>query len=101
MGDQEYGARIRAYRSQENEGSHLVGKGGEMTGIWSRFAGTSVGDGLDYWLYFGIRLVEHAAIGSGVDVLDVGCGAFGSSLFPAAAKVGKHGHVIGIDICEH
>jgi len=30
--------------------------------------------------------------------LDVGCGT-GSSLFPAAEKIGLHGYVLGVDIC--
>lgn len=34
-----------------------------MADIWSTPAGTSDGDGLDYWGYFGLRLVEHAADG--------------------------------------
>jgi O-methyltransferase/aklanonic acid methyltransferase len=71
-----------------------------MTEIWSRLAGLSSHDGPDYWEYFGARLVEHAAIGPGADVLDVGCGT-GSSLFPAAEKAGARGRVIGIDICPH
>ena len=71
-----------------------------MTDIWSRFAGEPEGESLDYWEYFGTRLVERADIRNGVQVLDVGCGA-GSSLFPAAVKVGMHGGVVGIDICDH
>ena len=66
-----------------------------MTRIWSR---PSDVDGPDYWDYFGVRLVEHAAIIPGMKVLDVGCGT-GSSLFPAAEKTGTRGYVIGIDIC--
>ncbi len=71
-----------------------------MTGIWGRVADTSAGDALDYWEYFGIRLVERAAIGPGAHELDVGCGE-GSSLFPAAEKVGGAGRAIGIDRCEY
>ena len=66
-----------------------------MADIWSTLAGTSDGDGTDYWGYFGLRLVEHAAIRPGTSVLDVGCGT-GSSLFPAAERAG---HAIGLDIC--
>ena len=69
-----------------------------MSRIWSRPIGESDLDGIDYWEYFGLRLVEYAAIPPGAKVLDVGCGT-GSSLFPAAEKAGAAGHVIGIDIC--
>ena len=69
-----------------------------MARIWSRSIGVSDINGLDYWEYFGVRLVEHAAIPLGAKVLDVGCGT-GSSLFPAAEKTGVSGNVIGIDIC--
>jgi O-methyltransferase/aklanonic acid methyltransferase len=69
-----------------------------MERIWSRPIDISDLDGIDYWEYFGVRLVEHAAIPPGAWVLDVGCGT-GSSLFPAAEKTGAAGHVIGVDIC--
>jgi O-methyltransferase/aklanonic acid methyltransferase len=69
-----------------------------MAGIWSRPLGVSNLNGPDYWDYFGIRLVDHAAILLGSMVLDVGCGT-GSSLFPAAEKTGPNGYAIGIDIC--
>jgi O-methyltransferase/aklanonic acid methyltransferase len=71
-----------------------------MAGIWSRVAGKPEYSALDYWKYFGLRLVKHAHIRAGADVLDVGCGT-GSSLFPASEGTGKHGHVVGIDICDH
>lgn len=71
-----------------------------MTGIWSKIAGAATDSGLDYWEYFGPRLVEYAAIHPGAHVLDVGCG-IGSSLFPAAKRAGQHGHAVGIDICPH
>ena len=66
--------------------------------IWSRPLGVSDPEGPDYWDYYGIRLVEHAAIPPGAKVLDVGCGT-GSSLFPAAEKIGADGYAVGIDIC--
>lgn len=69
-----------------------------MERIWSRPRGTSSLDGPDYWEYFGVRLVEHAAVYPGARVLDVGCGT-GSSLFPAAEKTGARGYAAGIDIC--
>ena len=65
--------------------------------IWGRLAGTSDRDGIDYWSYFGLRLVEHADIIPETNVLDVGCGA-GSSLFPAAERAGR---ATGLDICPH
>lgn len=70
----------------------------QMTRVWSRPGGESDLDGPDYWDYFGVRLVEHAAIPLGAKVLDVACGT-GSSLFPAAEKTGAQGYVTGIDIC--
>lgn len=69
-----------------------------MARVWSRPAGEPDLDGMDYWEYFGVRLVEHADIPPGATVLDVACGT-GSSLFPAAAQVGAQGHVTGIDVC--
>ena len=71
-----------------------------MARIWSRPIGGTDLDGPDYWGYFGVRLVEHAAIQQGARVLDVGCGT-GSSLLPAAEKTGPGGYVIGVDICPH
>ncbi|MCP4610082.1 MAG: methyltransferase domain-containing protein [Planctomycetes bacterium] len=65
---------------------------------WSRPSGVSDLDGPDYWEYFGNSFVEHADIPPGAQVLDVGCGD-GSSLFPAAEKIGADGFVTGIDIC--
>ena len=69
-----------------------------MERIWSRPIGVSDLDGPDYWDYFGVRLVEHAAIPPGARVLDVGCGT-GSSLVPAAKRTGANGYAVGIDIC--
>ena len=66
---------------------------------WSKPAGTAY-QGIDYWQYLGLRLAEQAGIFPGASVLDVGCGP-GSSLFPAAGKVGERGKAIGIDICPH
>lgn len=71
-----------------------------MDRTWSRPVGVSDPDGPDYWDYWGARLVEHAAIPPGVEVLDVGCGT-GSSLLPTAHRVGPSGCAIGIDICPH
>jgi O-methyltransferase/aklanonic acid methyltransferase len=68
--------------------------------IWSKPAGMSGPDAPDYWEYFGARFVEHAGVGLGMSVLDVGCGT-GSSLFPSAEHIGTEGRVVGVDICEH
>jgi len=69
-----------------------------MARTWSRPIGVYDLDGPDYWDYFGVKLVEYAAIPQEAKVLDVGCGT-GSSLFPAAKKTGSRGYAIGIDIC--
>ena len=71
-----------------------------MARIWSRPLGMNDRAGADYWEYFGVRLVEHAVIPPGGLLLDVGSGT-GSSLFPAAQKVGPLGYAIGVDICPH
>ncbi|TES91169.1 MAG: methyltransferase domain-containing protein [Anaerolineales bacterium] len=71
-----------------------------MTEIWAKLVGAP-DDGLDYWGYWGVRMVEHAEINPGAEVLDSGTGDTGSSLFPAAEKVGEEGRVVGIDICKH
>jgi O-methyltransferase/aklanonic acid methyltransferase len=69
-----------------------------MDRIWSRPVGVTDMWGMDYWDYFGIKLVERAKVYPGAWLLDVGCGT-GPSLFPAAEKVGTLGLAIGIDIC--
>ena len=69
-----------------------------MVRNWSRPVGAIDMSGSDYWEYFGIKLVERAKVYPGVRLLDVGCGT-GSSLFPAAEKVGSLGLAIGIDVC--
>ena len=69
-----------------------------MDRLWSRPLGVSDLNGSDYWDYFGMRLMEHAAIPKGSRILDIGCGT-GSSLFPAAMRTGSHGYAVGIDVC--
>jgi ubiquinone/menaquinone biosynthesis C-methylase UbiE len=71
-----------------------------MNDTLSRPVGSSDDKAIDYWGYFGRRLVELADIGNGARVLDVGCGQ-GSSLFPEVEKVGPTGKVVGIDLCRH
>jgi len=68
-----------------------------MARPWSRPLGAPY-NGPDYWDYFGIRLVEQAAIPPGAKILDLGCGE-GSSLFPAAERAEPSGYAVGIDIC--
>ena len=69
-----------------------------MTDVWSRLVDPSRINTPNYWEYFGLKLIEHADLHPGAKVLDLGCGT-GSSLFPAAEQVGRHGQAIGIDIC--
>lgn len=49
-----------------------------------------------YWAHFGRLLTDFAAIPVGAYVLDIGFGR-GTSLLPAADKVGSRGLVVGID----
>jgi len=69
---------------------------------WSKpAAGTDKTDAPHYWSYYGSRLVEQAGISAGMRILDIGCGSYGSSFFPALARVGEGGCVIGFDQCRH
>jgi len=54
---------------------------------------------LGFWDYFGRRTIELASLPSGLQVLDVCCGA-GASALPAAEAVGPTGHVIGVDLAN-
>lgn len=63
--------------------------------VASRYSST----GPAIFAHFGQRLVDLAALAPGARVLDVGAG-HGAILFPAAARVGARGHVIGIDVAE-
>ncbi len=53
-----------------------------------------------YWDKFGETLVRLLEIKEGSRVLDIGTGG-GSTLFPAAKRVGPKGKVTGVEICEH
>ncbi len=52
-----------------------------------------------YFHIYGQWLVDCALVTVGARVLDVACGR-GAVLFPAVARVGPGGHVIGIDLAE-
>lgn len=52
---------------------------------------------IPFFTRFGARLVEHAGIAPGERVLDVATGR-GAVLFPAAERVGRQGHVLGVDL---
>jgi len=54
---------------------------------------------LSFFVRFGARSVEHAALHRGECVLDVCCGS-GSSAVPAAHAVAPGGSVLGIDLSE-
>lgn len=68
------------------------------------------GDGGEHWVtnqtqldammaVFGQAAIKAAAPAEGEKVLDVGCGA-GTTSFDLAARVGKGGHVLGVDISK-
>jgi O-methyltransferase / aklanonic acid methyltransferase len=73
-----------------------VRKREESLRIFSQAATTYDRIGPRIFSHFGQRLVDLAEIAPGVNVLDVAAGR-GAVLFPAAAKVGPNGHVIGVD----
>ncbi|MFN8035592.1 MAG: methyltransferase domain-containing protein [Acidimicrobiia bacterium] len=54
---------------------------------------------LSFFVRFGVRSVEHAALQPGERVLDVCCGS-GSSAIPAARAVGPAGAVLGVDLSD-
>ncbi len=51
---------------------------------------------LDVWPHFGRRIVENAGLFEGAVVLDIGSGR-GTSLLPAAERIGPEGLIIGLD----
>lgn len=53
----------------------------------------------DFWQYISIRTVERLDLRPGDRVLDVPCGS-GASLVVAGHRVGKSGHVVGIDYAD-
>jgi SAM-dependent methyltransferase len=67
-----------------------------VVALWERAAATYETE-VAYFTPMGERVVAHAALAPGEDVLDVACGK-GATLLPAAVAVGPGGHVTGIDI---
>ena len=68
-----------------------------LRGVFTRSASSY--DRIRYFPIFGEWLVEMAQIPEGARILDVACGR-GAVLFPAAARVGPGGHVLGIDLAD-
>jgi ubiquinone/menaquinone biosynthesis C-methylase UbiE len=68
-----------------------------MAGVFDRAAPTYDQTGVEFARQVGAELVDAAGLHPGDRVLDVGCGR-GASLFPAAAAVGAHGSVTGVDL---
>ncbi len=68
-----------------------------IAAIFGRAAPTYDRVGPRFFTYFGSRLVDIAHIPVGAKVLDVASGR-GAVLFPAVARVGAAGSVIGIDL---
>ncbi len=68
-----------------------------IDGVFSRAASTYDHIGPRFFSYFGPRLISHAQIQPGSQLLDIATGR-GAVLFPAAAAVGPTGKVHGIDI---
>ena len=54
---------------------------------------------IPFFVQFGARLLEIAALREGESVLDVGSGR-GATLLPAATQVGPTGRVLGADLSE-
>ena len=70
-----------------------------IAGFFSRAAGSYDRVGPRFFTYHGQRLVELAQLAPSAAVLDVACGR-GAVLLAAAARVGPHGYVTGIDLTE-
>ncbi|MFI5782577.1 class I SAM-dependent methyltransferase [Nocardia sp. NPDC051570] len=68
-----------------------------ITRVFDEAASEFDASGIDFFTPFGERLADLADGRDGDRVLDVGCG-MGSSLLPAAARVGPGGFVTGIDL---
>jgi ubiquinone/menaquinone biosynthesis C-methylase UbiE len=66
---------------------------------WNAAADRYTDPALSFTDYFGSRIIERLALRPGAQVLDVCCGA-GAVAIPAAAAVGRRGHVVGVDSAE-
>lgn len=69
----------------------------EIVALYDRAATLYDQVGTKQFTYFGNLLIERLEIPAGAQVLDIACGR-GALLFPAAERVGKTGHVLGIDL---
>lgn len=69
----------------------------EVATAFDRAADTYDQMGVEFFSPMGRRLVDLVAPRPGQRVLDVGCGR-GACVFPAAARVGPTGQVVGIDV---
>jgi ubiquinone/menaquinone biosynthesis C-methylase UbiE len=70
-----------------------------MAALYSRVAPIYVEQGPPRFAYAGRRLVDITGVGPGQRVLDVATGR-GAVLLAAAARVGRTGQVVGIDLAE-
>jgi O-methyltransferase/aklanonic acid methyltransferase len=68
----------------------------QIAGVFGR-AAARYDTVIPFFARFGARLVEWGDLQPGESVLDVGCGR-GSTLFPAAERVGPDGRVLGVDL---
>ena len=79
------------------EGDVSQAEATDVAGLYNRVASRYSSTGPAVFAHFGQRLVDLAALAPWERVLDVGAGR-GAILFPAAARVGARGQVIGIDV---
>ena len=79
------------------EGDVSQAEAADVAGLYHRVASRYSSTGPAVFAHFGQRLVALAVLAPGERVLDVGAGR-GAILFPAAARVGARGQVIGIDV---
>ncbi|MDJ0954989.1 MAG: methyltransferase domain-containing protein [Acidimicrobiia bacterium] len=68
-----------------------------MAGVFSRAAPHYDRVVTSFFDRLGTDLVDFVGLGPGTQVLDVACGR-GATVFPASARVGEEGRVVGIDL---